>query len=130
MTRTLIASAFQVMANVRPKKAASCRIVRRFSSAVGFTPWSMDITLSLVRPSESVNIVHGTNIVNSPSGNLSLGPALASQPPGLNVLHHERRRTKLLAQGFMQVFEDVQARVESHKIDHLKWSHGVIESEL
>src|SRR5271166_4882165 len=37
----------------------------------------------------------------------------AAQASGLHVLHHQGRWTKFLAQRFVEVFEDVQARIES-----------------
>src|ERR1035438_3273961 len=57
-------------------------------------------------------------------------PRFAAQASGLDVLHQQRRGPKLFAQSFVQVFENVQASVESNQIDHLEWAHGMIQSKL
>ena len=53
-----------------------------------------------------------------------------AEPTRLDVLHHQRRRTEFLAQGFVQVFEDVQARIEADEVDHFERPHGMVQAEL
>src|SRR5690348_10298068 len=57
-------------------------------------------------------------------------PTLSSQTSRLHMLHQKRSRPELLAQGLVQIFEDMQPRVESYQIDELKWTHGVVESQF
>src|ERR1039458_1124397 len=57
-------------------------------------------------------------------------PGLAAQASSLDVLHQQRRGTKLFAQSFMQGFEDVQTSIESDEIDHLEWAHRMIQTKL
>src|SRR5262245_26574763 len=57
-------------------------------------------------------------------------PDLAAQASGLDVLDEERGRAVLLAERTVQIFEDAETRVQTHQIDHLEWSHGMIEAEL
>ena len=52
----------------------------------------------------------------------------AAEASGLDVLHHERRGAEFFAKGFVQVFEDVQTRVQTHEVHHFEWAHGVIEA--
>src|SRR4051794_36561506 len=56
--------------------------------------------------------------------------SLASEASGLHVLRQQRARAKLLAERSVEVFENVQARVESDEVHEFEGAHRVIESEL
>ena len=43
--------------------------------------------------------------------------ALAPQPAGLDVLHQQRTGPELLTQRLVQIFEDVQARIQPDQIN-------------
>src|SRR5262245_59905763 len=55
---------------------------------------------------------------------------LAAEASGFDVLDQDRTGAKLFAQGFMQIFEDVEARIEADQVHELEWSHGVVQPQL
>src|SRR5215475_11598807 len=54
----------------------------------------------------------------------------AAEAPGPDILHQQRSGTVFVSHGFVQVFEDAQARVQTHEVDQLERPHGVIEAEF
>ncbi len=57
-------------------------------------------------------------------------PRLPPQPPRLNVLHQQRRWTIFFSQRLVQIFENVQPRIETHQIHQLKRAHRMVEPKL
>src|SRR3954470_17546096 len=53
-------------------------------------------------------------------------PGLATEASGLDIFDHQGRRAELISEGFVQIFKDTEARIQSYKINHFKWSHGMV----
>src|SRR5262245_39526551 len=53
-----------------------------------------------------------------------------SEPARLDVFDEQRAWPVLLAKRFMEEIENTQARIEADEIDHLEWTHRMIQSKL
>src|SRR5215469_13062790 len=58
-------------------------------------------------------------LINSP-------PAFSAEPSCFHVLHQKRGRAELLAQRFVEVLENMQARVQADQVDQFKRPHGMV----
>src|ERR1700692_4572079 len=56
-------------------------------------------------------------------------PRLPAKSSGFHVLHQQRTGPKFLAERFMQVFEDVQPRIEPDQIHELERSPGLVTAQ-
>ena len=62
-------------------------------------------------------------VVDSPSHFLS-------EPARLDVFDEQWTGAVFLAERFIKEIENTQARIEANEIDHLEWTHRMIQSEL
>src|SRR5262245_22287141 len=53
-----------------------------------------------------------------------------AEPARLDVFHEQRTGAIFLAKRFVKEIENTQARIETHEINHLEWTHGMIQTEL
>src|ERR1035441_9934187 len=55
---------------------------------------------------------------------------LAAEPSCFHVLRQQRARPEFFAEGFMQVFENVEPGIEADQIHEFERSHGMVEAEF
>src|SRR4029079_13799777 len=53
-----------------------------------------------------------------------------AETPRLNVFDQKGRGPVFFTERLMQKVENIQTRIQTHQVDHLKRTHGMVQSEL